>query len=84
MITAEQVWNDGDRIEDWAIDENRDGEIESNGGQQGLFKHEGKYYLLCFDCEGCRPDTLNEVDIEEEKSLGEDSFVWKLIEENEA
>jgi hypothetical protein len=82
-ITAEEIWNRGERLEDWAIDEDRDGELESNAGIQGLFKYDRKYYLLCFDDDGCRPNTLNEIDIEEEIALDEDSFVLQIIEENE-
>lgn len=65
-----RIWNEGDEIDNWAIDLNPEtGEMESNGGVEHLVHYDGRYYLIDttwddipHDIVEIKPETLEDGD----------------------
>jgi hypothetical protein len=45
-LNAQFLYDEGEIIDSWAIDEDEDGNLESNGGVQYLIAYNNDYYLI--------------------------------------
>lgn len=81
ITELEIIASEGEILDDWAGDMNKDGELESNGSVEYLVAKDKKYYLIQSEWGGLENVFGGqELDIDEE--LKEDGFVAELIREH--
>ncbi|MCK9429458.1 MAG: hypothetical protein M0R17_05600 [Candidatus Omnitrophica bacterium] len=72
------VFNNGEEISSWLIDENEEGELESNAGQEFLFLYSKEVYILKTDLDdNLRNPNKKAVPLKKEDI--EDSFILEEL-----
>jgi len=77
--TKKEIYEDGHILADYPIDENMDGELESNGSTQCFIEHKGIYYFLQVGWDG----TLGRLSKIKPTEFDDDDSLLELINEHE-